>query len=760
MSDQVIFKKSTSRPVQRARDLDLDLDSDEPSTANTPITLASKLKSKAKRAHPKSRLSFGADDEASEEPSFQLKKSNLSRKLTLGSHPASLPTTLDQATISTRSNGGPVYDQAYLSELKASTFSARPPTNNNICDADAFTTVDEGTLQFLGSSEATETVIPSQSRIVAAKERRERLRVGTAEQEYISLSVTKQADISHGPHPESRLVREEDEVGEGDDEYAEYTSARERIALGKKARKAEATKRRDTIKEMISEVVDEDEETLEWERAQLRRGGHDPAMAAEPTPVKQIYMAAQIPPATEIPALGPAIERFQRSLALLSDSHALNTGAITSIAEQRTELDTRETELRLMIAVAESKRGWFAEFKDWIEGVAAFLDEKFPRLERLEEEHLSILRERAEMIVRRRSADDENDLSAVYGPVPKPSAESNVDELRRVSPTSNCVVLRREQRGARVARRVRRHAAKMPSGADDREEGYSTDSSLTQSDALDYQRALERVIADGRDILSDVRSVEFKDPNRGLAKWFGEWRERYADSYIGAWGGLGLVGAWEFWVRLELLGWNPFESQRSLDQFPWYSSLYQYSRPVGGSEKIDEPELGPDGDIVSAMVSAAAVPRLCKMVEAGALDPYSARDVRRMIDLAEQVEASIGTDCNKFQMILKSVHTVFDSATSNAEDLLSPFVNLNCPPFDPEAGPARRRLLSRAIKLLENMLRWRKYAGDKHAVGKLCDSHPTTGVRELNKSNVDRIHLNVVIHHLAQTHLKGLNTFI
>lgn len=94
-------------------------------------------------------------------------------------------------------------------------------------------TADESPLTFVGSEgniyppvaesrvnispEVTETVIPSQLRIVAAKERRERLRVGTAEQEYISLSVTKRADILQGPHPESRLMREEDEIGEGDD---------------------------------------------------------------------------------------------------------------------------------------------------------------------------------------------------------------------------------------------------------------------------------------------------------------------------------------------------------------------------------------------------------------------------------------------------------------------------------------------------------------------------------------------------------------
>ena len=37
-------------------------------------------------------------------------------------------------------------------------------------------------------------------------------------------------------------------------EYAEYTSAQERIALGKKSRKLEAKKRRDEMHEMIAEA--------------------------------------------------------------------------------------------------------------------------------------------------------------------------------------------------------------------------------------------------------------------------------------------------------------------------------------------------------------------------------------------------------------------------------------------------------------------------------------------------------------------------
>lgn len=63
-----------------------------------------------------------------------------------------------------------------------------------------------------------DTAIPSSSAITAAKEKRDRLRkTGDTTDDFISLSVTKRADYSKGPHPESRLMREDDEVGEGDD---------------------------------------------------------------------------------------------------------------------------------------------------------------------------------------------------------------------------------------------------------------------------------------------------------------------------------------------------------------------------------------------------------------------------------------------------------------------------------------------------------------------------------------------------------------
>ncbi|KAG2155910.1 GCFC-domain-containing protein [Suillus bovinus] len=722
-----MFKKPKSKLAPRGRekspeDISQTTSGNGESVEESPIALASRLKNKAKRTKLKSALSFGGDEEAGDGEVFKVKKSSLSQKLSLSARPANvLPVSLDQATITPRSNGAPVYDQAYLSQLKASTPSSRRTTVAEGYDADVSMDPGETSVETTEISVDVDTAIPSESSILSAKQKRERMRTHGTEDDFISLSVTKRDTVPQGPHPESRLMREEDELGEGDDEYAEYTSAQERIALGKKSKKLEASKRKDAMQEMIADADEEDEETMEWEREQLRRGGPFPT-SREVSPAKQVYKPAEIPTSTTIPSLGPATDRLSQSLTTMTTSHATNVKAAASLDDEREQLDVRESELREMIAKAEAKRSWFAAFKEWVESVAAFLDEKFPKLEKLEDEFISVLKERSEMITQRRQADNQDDLSLIFGSfLVTPSEE--MDELGRVLPRANPVTARREREAARIARRLRRkreREIRVIRTQLDREEGYSTDSSLPPSDAIDYRSAMERIANDGQNLLSDVHAAEFRDPSLGLAKWFGGWRRRFGDSYTGAWGGLGLVGAWEFWVRLELLAWNPLETSHTLDEFAWCASLHEY---CGDKDDDLESDLGPNGDLVSAMISTAVVPLICKVVEAGALDSYSALDTRNMINLAEQIEASIGRDSPKFQMILKSVYSVFERSVTASETLIAPFVALNRPVFDPGAIAARRRLLCHASKFLDALIRWRKYTGEKSIIDDLCIRH-------------------------------------
>jgi GC-rich sequence DNA-binding factor len=178
-------------------------------------------------------------------------------------------------------------------------------------------------------------------------------------------------------------------------------------------------------------------------------------------------------------------------------------------------------------------------------------------LERLEDEHVSLLAERRDMIAKRRKADSEDDFFLFLGPLStQAEPEEVMDDLGRVVPQANPAAARRDRRTARATRHAR-HRSKPQHSNVDEEEGFSTDSSLGPSDAADFDVAIRKLSADREDILADVRATDFKDPSRGLAKWFGEWRDQYGDIYQGAWGGLGMVGAWEFWVRLEILGWDP-----------------------------------------------------------------------------------------------------------------------------------------------------------------------------------------------------------
>ena len=279
--------------------------------------------------------------------------------------------------------------------------------------------------------------------------------------------------------------------------------------------------------------------------------------------------------------------------------------------------------------------------------MASFLDEKFPPLEALEEEHLSLLQERSDMITKRRRRDDEDDLDTVFG-TPPTYVEEDLDNFGRPMLPTLAKELRTTARESRRARRERRPRYQL------REDGFSTDSSLPPDDKTDYDEAVKQVVIKGKNILGDVKAKDFRNPTLGLAKWFGEWREKFGESYVGAWGGLGMVGAWEFWTRLEILGWDPIRDKKPMDLFEWYKSLHKYSRPPQTDDEMmmTDTDLGPEGDLVSAMISTTIIPRVVKLLEKGALDPYSDRDVRRLVELCEEIEISVPMNHLKFEVCL------------------------------------------------------------------------------------------------------------
>ncbi|KAH7098970.1 nineteen complex-related protein 2-domain-containing protein [Auriculariales sp. MPI-PUGE-AT-0066] len=677
---------------------------------------------------------------------FKVKKSALSQKIKAVAPIATLLSEVPQTVAS-------VYSKEYLSELKAQTATPRRPEHQQqLADADGDISMAESVALEDISMELSsmdilpdpgETLIPSESSIVAAKQKRDRLRAtGSSkadEDGFISLEVTKRGALKdEGPHPESRLMREDDDLGEGDDDMAEYTGAQERISLGKKGRKTEERKRRAGMIEMIEDAQEEadDEESREWEMAQVRRAADaDREMAIQQrAKPKDIHIPAPIPQMTQIPTLGPAIGAFDMSVLAVTNSHAVSATTLVNLEQERQSMQQQEVELRKMVSDAETKRSWFAEFRDWVETVGAFLDEKFPVLEKAENEFVSLIKERRDMLSVRRRDDDEDDLVLFLGSSAAPPPPPAVDG--EDAPTPLTAIQRGERR---LARTMRRSARRSRGAQQVEEDGYSTDGSLGADEAADYSAALGDLDKRRDEVLSDVQAPEFRDPRRGLAVRFGEWREQYGDSYRDAFGGLGMVNAWEFWARLEVVGWNPLENQRGIDSFQWFQDLYAYSY-IKQDASDEDPQLGPDGDLATSMVSTALLGRICKLLESGAFDPYNGTHVPRLVDIVESIEAALESEAVKFHMLLKAALTPFREEVERTSQAVRDAVGRagqKLPSFDPQAPPARRRFLARRLKLLRNLVRWRKYSGERFGAGELVTRLLQEGMLPVAESGWD-----------------------
>lgn len=212
-------------------------------------------------------------------------------------------------------------------------------------------------------------------------------------------------------------------------------------------------------------------------------------------------------------------------------------------------LEEQERDIRKQVAEVDGKREWMEGFQGWVETLAMFLEEKVPQLDEIQQDQLKFIQERAALISKRRAADDADDLALFLG---APGSATSAEDMEAARPNSEVRRSRRKDRQDRRARRLGVLAA-----AEDPEEGFSTDSDLEGDVADDYEAAQNDLDRRVHSLLDDVKAEDFRDPTKGLAVRFAGWRERYPEDYNGAFGGLALVQAWEFWARGEMVGWEP-----------------------------------------------------------------------------------------------------------------------------------------------------------------------------------------------------------
>lgn len=303
------------------------------------------LKSKSKL-----RISFAADQAEGEQDNAESK--GLEKK----SHSGSGKTLLPRSGISiagreledrrAQQSSRPTYSKDYLNELKNSTPSTPHDVSASEEDSAAMMALDVSSKFDSMSQTLPQTSIPTEAEIQEKKDRRSRL---AKEQDFISLEGGSEGGellhFSKKPTKESRLVREDEDIAEGFDDFVEDAG---RVALGRKARAAQAQQERDAVRDMIAAAENdtEDESDVEqnmaYESAQTRSGMDGLAVKADEVNLQPSVI-------TPIPRLGSVLEQLRSRISGLELTKAQLSKKMADLQQEKVEVAARESNIQQLV---------------------------------------------------------------------------------------------------------------------------------------------------------------------------------------------------------------------------------------------------------------------------------------------------------------------------------------------------------------------------------------------------------------------------
>lgn len=251
-------------------------------------------------------------------------------------------------------DGRPTYSKDYLNELRNSTPSTPKDLSAHTSEDDQSSKAVDILSKFgANDEEASSSAIPTEAEIREKKERRARL---AKEQDFISLDEDQGASSlqlsTRKEHKETRLVRDDEDLAEGFDDYVEDPG---RVALGKKAKAAQQRREREAMRNMITDAqnISEEEDSeaeriLAYEASQTRnamdglgpRGEENDRQSLAPTII------------TPIPRLSSVLERLRSNISNLEHTRANLSKQMADLQREKAEIAVREVEIQRLLTEA------------------------------------------------------------------------------------------------------------------------------------------------------------------------------------------------------------------------------------------------------------------------------------------------------------------------------------------------------------------------------------------------------------------------
>ncbi|KAL2546356.1 GC-rich sequence DNA-binding factor-like protein [Forsythia ovata] len=429
-----------------------------------------------------------------------------------------------------------------------------------------------------------------------------------------------------------------------------------------------------------------------------------------------------------------AKKALHENLMRLKESHGRTMTTLVRTDESLSASLVNVTTLENSFAAASEKFLFMQKLRDFVAVICDFLQHKAPFIEELEEQMQKLHEKRAAAIIKRRDADNDDEMSELEPAIIAARATfskggSNVaimsaataaaqaasanaralknlpvelDEFGRdVNLQKRMDIMRRaearQRRGAKADSK-RMLAMDIDISYQQMEGESSTDGSDSESAAYESTRnellqVAEKVFGDAAEEYSQLSFV---------IERFERWKKDYASSYRDAYMSLSVPAIFSPYVRVELLKWDPLHEDADFIDMKWHSLLFNYGLPD------DESKIGPDDDadanLIPELVGKLAIPILHHQL-AFCWDILSTRETKYAVSAMNLVFRYVdlsSSDLGKLVAVLR------DRLTDAVANLMVPTWG----PLEMKAVPNAARVAAyrfgTSVRLLRNICLWNK----------------------------------------------------
>jgi hypothetical protein len=247
----------------------------------------------------------------------------------------------------------PKYSKEYLEELQSSTPntpqrpSTLPPGDSDLMDLDASELEGAVVVDTSDFNQPQPTAILSEVEIREKKERRQRLAL---EKDFLSVEDDEDP-FGRKKKDDTRLIAEDEDLGEGFDNYVEDGG----LSLGRRAEKERRKQDRKQMEELITAAEghtsdsssDSDaERRIAYEAAQTR-AGMDGLKKPRKDPSQDLLQAP--PKISPLPSLTECLARLQTTLKGMGEEMKGKQNRVEKLKNEREEIVKREGEVQALL---------------------------------------------------------------------------------------------------------------------------------------------------------------------------------------------------------------------------------------------------------------------------------------------------------------------------------------------------------------------------------------------------------------------------